>query len=110
MRTKNIFAEHQDFEINESESKFYHDAQGAETKEPIVFITFGDDVEYDELTADYAVCSRAVAKELRTKKNYDEAVAFLSNCKFERNDEGDTPQFAIIKPAGKLLTFGKKSE
>ena len=103
MRTKNIFAEHPDFEIQESETKHYHDAQGNETNETIVFITFDDDVEHDELTADYAVCSRAVAKELRTKKSFDEAVAFLGTCKFERNDEGDVPQFAIIKPAGKLL-------
>ena len=103
MRTKTIFAEHPDFEIQESESKHYHDAEGAETQEAIVFLTFEDDVEYDELTADYAVCSRAVAKVLRTKKSFDEAVAFLGTCKFERNDEGDQPQFAIIKPAGKLL-------
>ena len=95
------------FDIRQSESKVYHTAEGDATEEKLVFLTLDEDTTLDGFTADFAVCSRAVAAKLATCKDDAEAVAFLAECTVEVNDQGENTQLAIKMPnSAKALRSG----
>jgi hypothetical protein len=95
------------FDICQSDKKVYHNADGSDTQDKIAFLIFDEDQQLDGVSADFAVCSHAVASKLATCNDDAERVAFLADCTIEVNDMGEEPQLAIKMPnSAKRLASG----
>ena len=86
------------FDVRQSSSKVYHDADGAATEEKLCFLTFDENVELDGFSSDYAVLSRAVASNLAKCEKDADKIAFLADCTIEVNDQGENLQLAVKMP------------
>ena len=75
------------FDVRQSAKQTYHDAEGNDTGENIIYLRFDEEIAVGDCEKDFAVCSRAVASELATYKGKPkEAIAFLYTCDIVDND------------------------
>lgn len=104
MKLKEIMADHA-FYVREAEEKVYHDEEGNATQEKIVFLDFDNEITYNGHSDDFAVMSRRVATKFKSCISDEEKISFLERCEFSRNDDGNSPQFAITMPKNNLFRF-----